>query len=100
MSDAFEFYLDGVERALETTDFIAGEALTLADISFVCDLAQFLKERGARELLREEGLPLVTEAEPKVHPRAFDHLFGLAKSPQFAKHLGSYLDGAQRELAS
>ena len=99
MSSAFEFYLDGVERALGTAPFLAGNALSLADISFVCDLAQFLKERGARESLREAGLPLVSVGEPTTHPRAFDHLFRLAETPEFAKHLGGYLDAARSELA-
>ena len=94
MSSAYEFYLDGVERALGTTSYLAGETVSLADIAFVCDLAQFLKERGARESLRGSGLAPVSEAEPKVHPRAFEHLFRLADTPEFSKHLAGYLDDA------
>ena len=96
---AFDFYLDGIERALGNTPFLAGDVISLADIAFVCDLAQFLKERRARDLLREAGLALVTEGEPTRHPRTFEHLFRLATTPEFARHLGAYLDHARTELA-
>ena len=69
MSGAFEFYLDGLERALGTSSYLAGDTLTIADIAFVCDLAQFLKERGAPESLQEAGFLLVSEDEPTTHPR-------------------------------
>ncbi len=98
MCGAYAFTLDGVERALGTTPFLAGPTLTLADISFVCDLAQFLKERSARDALGEAGLSLVSDAEPSAHPRAFEHLFRLAETPAFSKHLGDYLDAARRDL--
>ncbi len=97
--DAFEFYLDAIERALGNAPFLAGDAISLADVAFVCDLAQFLKERRARDLLRKAGLPLVTQGEPITHPRAFEHLFRLAETPEFAKHLGGYLDDARSDLA-
>ncbi len=98
--DAFDFYLEGIERALGNAPFLAGDAISLADIAFVCDLAQFLTERRARDLLGEAGLPLVTEDEPITHPRAFEHLFRLAERPEFAKHLGGYLDRARSDLAA
>ncbi len=99
MGGAWEFYLDGVERALGTTSHLAGDTVSLADIAFVCDVAQFLKERGARRALRDAGLPLVTGAEPDAHPRALAHLFRLAETPEFSKHLTGYLDKARSELA-
>ncbi len=99
MQDALEFYLDGIERALGDAPFLAGDAISLADIAFVCDLAQFLNERRARGLLEEAGLGIATEGEPNAHPRAFEHLFRLAETPAFAKHLGGYLDHARSELA-
>ncbi len=98
MKDAYEFYLDGVEQALGNGPFIAGDSITLADIAYVCDFAQFLKERGSRKILREAGLDPVSEGEPHAHPRAFAHLFRLAETPEFAKHLGGYLDRARSEL--
>ena len=48
MTAAYEFYLGGVETALRQTDYLVGDDLTIADISFVCDFAQFLRERPLR----------------------------------------------------
>ena len=44
VSAAYEFYLSGIEQALSESPFISGEKLSIADISFVCDVAQFLRE--------------------------------------------------------
>ncbi len=98
MSAAYAFYLDGIERALESSSHIAGEALSLADIAFACDFGQFLNERGARKSFEAQGLHLISEGEPAAHPRAFAHLFALADSPPFAKHFGDYLDRSRRDL--
>ena len=45
MAGAFEFYVQGVENALTNHEFVAGDELTIADIAFVCDVSQFLRER-------------------------------------------------------
>lgn len=98
MLAAYDFYLDGIERALENQPFIAGEALTLADIAFVCDLAQFLNVRATRKDHEAAGLTLVSGNEPEAHPRAIDHLFRMAELPAFAKQLGGYLDKTRDDL--
>ncbi len=98
MQAAYDFYLDGIEAALANSDYLAGGGLTLADISFVCDLGQFLGERRGRKVLDVAGLLPVSSAEPNAHPRAFDHLFRLAERPEFKKHLGTLLDQARNEL--
>ncbi len=100
MAAAYEFYLDGINRALEGSPFIACERLTLADISFVCDLAQFLHERRQRETLAERGLAPVSEEGPATYPRAFEHLFDLKDRPEFATHMGSYLDWYRSDLGA
>ena len=41
---------DGIEKSLNTNEFIVGNELSIADVSFVCDLAQFLRERDNKEL--------------------------------------------------
>lgn len=46
MASALAFHLEGIERALGHSAFAAGAALTIADMAFVCDLAQLLRERS------------------------------------------------------
>jgi elongation factor 1-gamma len=41
---AYEFYLDGIEKVLSVSDFIVGDNLIIADISYVCEISQFLRE--------------------------------------------------------
>jgi len=98
MQGAYEFYLNGIENALTHSTCIAGEALSIADISFVCDFAQFLREGHYVEQLQAAGLPLISEAGPAHYPRAYDHLLTLSGRPEFAKHLGSYLDWYKTKL--
>ena len=102
MSAAYEFYLGGVENALRETKYLAGDDLTIADISFVCDFAQFLREGHYEDALAGAGLALVSGNGPDDYPRAFDHMLRLDRMDAFAKHMGTYLDwyrrkGARRE---
>ena len=53
MKEAYLFYLDGIENALSKDDYISGPHLTIADVSFVCDVAQFLRERDRQHLIKE-----------------------------------------------
>jgi len=92
MAGAYAFYLDGIERALGSHPFIAGDELTLADISFACDLAQFLQEQRRRETLAALGLEPISDDGPATYPRAFAHLLALGERPEFAKYLDGYLN--------
>jgi glutathione S-transferase len=98
MQAAYQFYLDGIEAALTSADCIAGDSLSLADISFVCDLGQFLTERRGRKTLDAAGFLPVTNAEPTDHPRTFEHLFRLGALPEFERHIGSLLDHPRKQL--
>ncbi len=98
MAAAYEFYLDGVESALGHSAYLAGDALSIADISFVCDFAQFLREGHYAQQLEAAGLPLISATGPADFPRAFEHLFELSERPEFAKHLGSYLDWYKKKV--
>ncbi|NCF43555.1 MAG: glutathione S-transferase [Proteobacteria bacterium] len=92
MAAAFEFFLEGIERALEHQAYLAGEHVTLADIAFACDLSQFLRERLMRAGLDAAGLPLVSDNAEQRFPRAFAHLFALIEKPHFASYLGKYTE--------
>ena len=93
MAAAHSFYVDGIEAALENTPYLAGESLTIADIAFVCDLGQFLRERTYSETLGRQGYGLIGEAIGETHPNVLHHLVELGHQPQFAAHLGSFLTG-------
>jgi len=100
MAGAYAFYLDGIERALGYHGFIAGGELTLADISFACDLAQFLQEQRRRDTLAALGLTPISDDCAVTYPRAFRHLLALGERPEFAKYLGGYLDRYREEQAA
>ena len=93
MAAAYEFYLSGIEASLaQGNGFIAGNRLSIADISFVCDVAQFVREGHSRQELEAQGLKLISEEGLIQYPRAFQHLLALAATPDFSAVLGTYLD--------
>ena len=92
MAAAHAFYLAGIEQALGHNRFLTGDILTIADIAFVCDFAQFLRESHYASQLHDVGLKLVSEGGSESYPRAYQHMFALARQPEFAKHLGKYID--------
>ena len=92
MQKAYEFYLGGIERALSEGPYLAGENLSIADISFVCDLAQFLREGHYVSQLSEQNFELISESGPQDYPKAFAHMLNLSQTPGFAEYLDPYLD--------
>lgn len=92
MAAAYEFYLAGLENALGHGPYLAGSSLSIADISFVCDVAQFLREGHYLDALEKRGLGLVSAGMASDYPRTHEHLLRLAGLPEFSAHLGSYLD--------
>ncbi|MEM9624276.1 MAG: glutathione S-transferase family protein, partial [Pseudomonadota bacterium] len=84
MAAAYEFYLAGIESALEASAYLAGERLSIADISFVCDFAQFLREGHYTKQLAEAGLRLISAEGLQEYPRAYAHMLTLSAQPQFA----------------
>lgn len=97
MAAAYHFYLGGIEASLALGQpFIAGSELSIADISFVCDLAQFLREGHSHDALAQRGFAVISRDGPARYPQAFAHLFRLAATPEFAAVLGSYLDWYHR----
>ena len=90
MAAAFEFYLEGIERALEHSAYIAGDQVTIADIAFACDVSQFLRERLMRSGLAAASLPVISENAQTTFPRAFAHLSVLIEEPEFIRYLDDY----------
>ncbi len=98
MTAAYEFYLSGIEATLENSDYLVGENLTIADISFVCDFAQFLREGHYEEQLNNQGLSLISGNGPELYPRSFGHMFDLYARPEFSEVMGTYLNWYRRKL--
>ena len=89
---AYEFYIDGLEKALSLTRFLAGDQLTIADISFVCEFAQFLREGHYLEQLETRNLALISENFQIEYPVTFQHFKTLCNQEEFLDVMGSYLD--------
>ena len=81
---AYEFYLDGIESALKVNKCIAGDLISLADISFVCDVGYFLKEVNQMDVLKAQGFDLISEKFKDEYPHCADHLVGLSKQEEFS----------------
>ena len=92
MAMAYEFYASGIEATLKKNLYIAGESLSIADISFACDLSQFLREGHYAERLRDQGFHLITENFDTDYPKTYEHLLRLAGKEEFSSVFGSYLD--------
>ncbi|MED5436926.1 MAG: hypothetical protein VX806_02245, partial [Pseudomonadota bacterium] len=98
MTAAYEFYLSGIEAALWESSYIAGSDLSIADISFVCDFSQFLREGHYEDILKDRGFGLIAEKFKDEYPKTFKHLFSLAKRKEFSSVLGTYLDWYKTKL--
>ena len=92
MAGAYEFFLGGVEAALHQYPHLAGEELSIADISFVCDFAQFLREGHYLEQLEAQGLQPVSLNGRERFPKAYAHMVKLSETDAFSKHMGTYLN--------
>ena len=77
-----------------------GDTLSIADISFVCDFAQFLREGHYVEDLEQLSLPLISENGPGEFPRTYEHLLSLASTDTFSDVMGSYLNWFRKKLAN
>jgi len=84
MKSAYEFYLDGIESALKLNKFIVGDFISLADISFVCDLGYFLKEANQKDVLDAQGFDLISCKFKNEYPQCADHLIELSNQEEFS----------------
>ena len=96
MTSAYEFYLSGIESSLSRIKFIASDYLTIADISYVCDFAQFLREGHYQEVINQKGFDLISTNLAKDYPLALKHLLDLSELEEFSKVMGTYLNWYKR----
>lgn len=96
MHAAYEFYLAGIDAALNNTPFIAGETLSIADIAFACDVAQFLRERKSVDALGKIGRAPITQNMVAEFKLAYRHLITLSEEPEFTKHIRALTEDLPR----
>ena len=72
------------------------DCLTIADISYVCDFAQFLREGLYLETITQQGFDLVSDNLSQDYPLALKHLLNLSELEEFSKVMGSYLNWYKR----
>ena len=94
MTSAYLFYLDGIEKALANQSYIVGNELSIADISFVCDFAQFLRERDSKEIINNQGYEIISKNFEEEFPHVFEHLMNLYQRQEFKEVMHDYLDKA------
>ncbi len=93
MRDAYGFYMAGIDAAVAHAPAgLVGGRLSIADIAFVCDLAQFRREQRFHDWLTEHGHEPVIQ--PGGYARALAHFRRLLAQPAVAADLADYVDGA------
>ena len=111
MQDAYEFFMDGVNNALEHSDYLAGDALSLADIAFLCDFTQFqrelyftptIRELGEEPISRDlaQGLHREFAAVTDVYPRVTAYLKRVLAISAVEEDLGAYVADLQEKTNS
>ncbi len=89
MVTALETYAGGVDMALQSSAYVAGDSLTLADIAVACELCLLTNDTRHTEALAAGGLQPVSLRLGQF-PRLGEHLARLADDPRFSQDLGSY----------
>ena len=91
--DAVVTYLKGIERALAPArQFLVGEAVTIADIGFACEITMLYYEKPRLADLGAAGLlPVLPESFTDSFPRAAGFFARLRAHPAFALDLEPHL---------
>ena len=95
---AIATYLNGIERALAPArQFLVGEALTIADICFTCEITMLYYEKPRLASLQRAGLALLLpEPFADTYPRAAALFVRLRAHPAFAIDLEPHLAQLER----
>jgi glutathione S-transferase len=97
MARGLASYLTGIERALGTSEFIAGNSLSLADIACFAELALLHNEHLHAAHLDALGVaPLLGRNIEKDYPRSIAHFARLRRHEAFAPDAEDYLSGFSR----
>lgn len=98
--DAFGIYLSGIERGLTPNrEYLVGDAVTLADICFVAEIALFSNEKAQEKLLADNGLNLIFHAAAEAeYPRALAHFTKLSAHEAFAPDVQPYMEKLHKRI--
>ncbi len=92
MSAAYETYMQGMERALSNSAFIASENISLADIAFACEIALFALERHEQKKLAKVQCEPIFNTVATECVRAHQHLEMLYAEPAFLPDVTPYFN--------
>ncbi len=98
---AFETYLCGIEQALAPDRRnLVGDDVSLADICFVAELAQFSREHGSLARQPDSGFGAISDDLAKAaYPRAMAHYERLCQHPAFAPDVLPFLQKIKQARA-
>ncbi|MDP6516331.1 MAG: glutathione S-transferase family protein [Alphaproteobacteria bacterium] len=101
VAGAFATYMSGIEAALAgDRAFLVGDALTLADICFVAEIALFSRERVYGAQLEAQDLdPIHNDDLAATYPGAVAHYARLCAHDAFAPDVAPYLRRLDDEIA-
>ena len=98
MESALRKYVSGIDTALQNSEYICGDEMTIADICFACELCLFAREKVAfRILTKIDMVPLWPILESEF-PRALDHFSKLIEAPGIAEDVGPYMNKIAEDL--
>ena len=90
MAEAFRNYCAALEAALGQYAHISGDALSLADVALVCELALMSNEGRMAEQLAAAKLPAILP-ELKNYPALYAHITDLLGRAEFSEDLSGYV---------
>ncbi len=95
---ALRKYLDGIEQALETNEFLCGDTLSIADICFVCELSLFARDQASFRVLEKIDCQPIWPVVQTDYSNCFNHFTRLLEIPEVDKDLGSYHAKIQSDI--
>lgn len=99
MFEAYDFYVAGIDAAIGSREFLVADELSIADISFACDFAQFDRERYYTREFERHGLVSIRERMANSFPNAERYHQQLLRHPAIAPDLGPYVEQFMAKLA-
>ena len=92
MAAAYESYLRGIDVALQHSEFIVGDTISLADIAFACEITLFALERHETRKFEKIGLAPVFDSVATDCEHAHAHLLKLLARDEFKADLTDYFE--------
>ena len=94
----FDAWMGGVESALADGTYLVGNALTIADVCFACEVTLFSRERAALWQLSQLGCEPCMAGWEDRYPRAAAHYAALCNHESFAPDMSGYLEKLDHDV--